>query len=179
MPYKGADMLLEAAADFLINEQLELRIVGDGPQRMYLEQLASRLRVQNAVKFLGSIAHSEVLEELRRSDVMVFPSIREFGGGVVIESMAMGVPTIVADYAGPAELVDHETGIKVPFVDKPSLVAGISDALKFVLANRERLAQLSLAGRKKVLEHFTWEAKAEDIRNVYASVLKEHIKPVS
>lgn len=103
---------------------------------------------------------------------MVFPSIREFGGGVVIESMAMGVPSIVADYAGPAELVDHETGLKVPFVDKSSLVAGINDALKFMLANRERLAQLSHAGRKKVLEHFTWEAKAENIRHVYASVLK-------
>ena len=177
VPYKGADMLLDAAAEFLINKQLELCIVGDGPQRMQLEQLAHKLQVQDSVRFLGSIAHNKVLKELKHSDLMVFPSIREFGGGVIIESMAMGVPPIIADYAGPAELVDHTTGIKVSFTDKASLIVGIKEALQFVLTNPERLVLLGQAGRKKVLEEYTWEAKANKIALVYASILRKANDP--
>jgi glycosyltransferase involved in cell wall biosynthesis len=120
VPYKGADMLIEASAEFLRNGQLLLDIVGDGPERIALEASTKRLGIENFVRFHGLLSHADVLLKLRESDFMVLPSIREFGGGVVIEAMAMGATPIVADYAGPGELVDATTGIRVPFVDRNS-----------------------------------------------------------
>jgi glycosyltransferase involved in cell wall biosynthesis len=171
VPYKGADMLLEAAAQFLKEGQLELHIIGDGPQRVLLETMVEQLEVQSRVHFHGWVSHIKVQETLRVCDFLALPSIREFGGGVVIESMALGVTPIVADYAGPSELVDDKTGIRVGFHDKQSLIEGMRDAFNLVIHSPQILDTLGAAGREKVLEKLTWEAKARQIIAVYDAVL--------
>jgi phosphatidylinositol alpha-1,6-mannosyltransferase len=171
VPYKGADMMLEAAFDYIRDGQLEIRIVGDGPQRKELETLVQELGIQDAVHFCGLLSHAEALIQLQASDFLILPSIREFGGGVVVESMAMGVTPIVANYAGPAELVDDSTGIRVSFCDRRTLIEGLKKAIKGIILEPDQLDRFGQAGLKKVLEKFTWEAKANQLLRVYASVL--------
>jgi glycosyltransferase involved in cell wall biosynthesis len=149
VPYKGADMLLEAASEFVTRGQLELDLIGDGPQRPLLEIMADSIGIRSKVNFHGWTPHIEVQAKLRECDFMALPSIREFGGAVAVEAMALGVTPIVADYGGPSELVDDETGIRVPFSDKT----------------------FGAAGRRKVLEKLTWDAKANQILAVYQAVL--------
>jgi glycosyltransferase involved in cell wall biosynthesis len=171
VPYKGADMLLEAAAEFLKAGQLELHIIGDGPQRTVLETIVDRLGVGSRVRFHGWIPHTEVQARLRVCDFLALPSIREFGGAVVVESMALGVAPVVADYAGPSELVDEKTGIRVGFHDKNSLIEGMRQAIGNVIRFPETLDKLGAAGREKVREKLTWEAKANQVAAVYDAVL--------
>ena len=171
VPYKGADILLEAAATCLRDGQLQLHLVGDGPHRQFLEKLVDRLGVRRAVTFHGWIPHNEVQKTLGACDFMALPSIREFGGGVVLESMALGVVPIVANYGGPAELVDSETGIRVPFGDKDSLIQGMRLAINSIIHDPKRLATLATAGQRKVAERFTWGAKAAQVKRVYEAVL--------
>jgi glycosyltransferase involved in cell wall biosynthesis len=171
VPYKGADILLQAAADFLRAGQLELNIIGDGPQRSCLEDLADQLNVRNRVRFHGWVAHTQIQDTLGSCDFLALPSIREFGGGVVLEAMALGVPPIVADYGGPSELVDDKTGIRVSFRDSQSLVDGMRLAFESVIRSPEHLICLGKAARQKVAEKYTWEAKANQIVRVYEAVL--------
>ena len=171
VPYKGADILIEATAAALNAGQLELHLIGDGPQRAFLEKLADQLNVRSKVHFHGWIAHEQMQDELGMCDFLALPSIREFGGGVVLEAMALGLPAIVADYGGPAELVDSETGIKVAFHDKKSLVDGMRLAIESVIRCPEMLAELGSAARQRVAEKYTWEAKANQIVRVYQAVL--------
>jgi glycosyltransferase involved in cell wall biosynthesis len=168
--YKGADMLLQAVRKFLIDGKLELHIVGDGPERSSLEQLVRLLKVERSVRFYGWRTQEEVQRRLSTCDFLALPSIREFGGGVVIEAMATGVTPIVADYAGPSELVDDNTGIRVPFEDRDSLVEGFRKAIEDVLASPDRLSKLGLAARQKVVEKLTWDAKASQIDQIYKSI---------
>ena len=172
VPYKGADILLEAAVDFLKQGNLKLDIIGEGPQRPTLEGMVNQMGIQQSVRFLGSLPHWEVQEHLRECDFMAFPSVREFGGAVVIESMALGVTPIVADYGGPSELVDDDTGIRVPFQDQQSLKEGMKKAISEVIRTPSILDKLGAAGKKKVEAKFTWDKKAEQIFNVYEAVLK-------
>jgi glycosyltransferase involved in cell wall biosynthesis len=171
VPYKGADMLLEAIAGFLKRGLLELHIIGDGPQKALLETMVDRMDVRSRVQFHGWVPHIEVHEKLRVCDVMALPSIREFGGAVVVEAMALGVTPIVADYGGPSELVDDNTGIRIPFHDRTSLVEGLRRAIGDVIHSPETLDRFGAAGRQKVLEKLTWDAKANQIFAVYESVL--------
>ena len=171
VPYKGADMLLEAASEFVKRGQLELDLIGDGPQRPLLETMADRMGIRNKVNFHGWTPHIEVQAKLRECDFMALPSIREFGGAVAVEAMALGVTPIVADYGGPSELVDDETGIRVPFSDKASLVEGMTRAIDQVIRSPESLDTFGAAGRRKVLEKLTWDAKANQILAVYRAVL--------
>jgi len=169
--YKGADMLLEAAKEFLAARKLDLHIIGDGPERRSLEAMVQEFGVGGSVHFHGWLAHADVQQRLRNCDVLVLPSIREFGGGVVVEAMALGVTPIVADYGGPAELVKQETGIKVAFHDKNSLVQNMLEAIEFITSSPQVLAKLGNAARQDVIQNLTWEAKARQIASVYEAAI--------
>lgn len=167
VPYKGPDMLLEAAAPLLADGRLTLDIVGDGPMMSELRAFVTEHDLGSAVTFHGWVTHEEVPRILGRAHVLTFPSIREFGGGVVLEAMALGVVPIVVDYGGPGELVGETTGYKVPIGPRPQIVAALQDRLVRLAAAPEVLAPLSAAARDEVLENFTWDAKARKILSVY------------
>jgi len=69
------------AAPLLQMGQVRFTIVGDGPERANLERLTRSLRIEEVVSFCGWIDHSEVIQRLAVADVLVFPSVRDFGGG--------------------------------------------------------------------------------------------------
>jgi glycosyltransferase involved in cell wall biosynthesis len=171
VPYKGADIVLEAAAGLLRAGKLELHLIGDGPQRPVLEATVDKLRVRPNVYFHGWLAQGDAQEKLQACDILTFPSIREFGGAVVIEAMALGVVPIVADYGGPAELVDDHTGVRVKFDDEASLVEGLRKAIEAVVERPQCLRALRDGGLRTVRERFTWDAKAAQILSIYNSLL--------
>lgn len=172
VPYKGADMLIRAAETFVAEGKLRLDIVGDGPERAALEDLVDARGLRRGVTFHGWLPHKEVQNILGDCDFLALPSIREFGGGVVLEAMALGVTPVVADYGGPAELVDDETGIRVPFRDEESLVRGFEAAIGGLVESPQKLDGLGAAARRRVTGSFTWEAKAAQIVAVYRSLLE-------
>jgi glycosyltransferase involved in cell wall biosynthesis len=106
-----------------------------------------------------------------RSQVFAFPSIREFGGGVVLEAMALGLVPIVVDYGGPAELVTSKTGYKLPMERREKIVSSLRDKLKMLAGDRQALVPMMSAARERVHSLFTWAAKARQIREVYDWVL--------
>ncbi|MGH7438120.1 MAG: glycosyltransferase family 4 protein, partial [Polyangiaceae bacterium] len=111
--YKGADMLIEAAAPLVRAGKVKLDLIGDGMQAQALRDQAAREGLPASV-FAGWIKHEKLQERLGESDVFAFPSIREFGGAVVLEAMALGLVPIVMDYGGPGELVTPATGVLLP-----------------------------------------------------------------
>jgi len=81
IPLKACDIALRAAADLLRSGAAHFTVVGDGPERDSLKQLTKSLGIDNAVTFTGWLANSDVMTQLQNADVMVFPSLREIGGG--------------------------------------------------------------------------------------------------
>jgi glycosyltransferase involved in cell wall biosynthesis len=171
VPYKGADILLEAISALLKDDKVELHIIGDGPERARLEEIVRRERITPRVTFHGWLPHTAVQDALRACDLLALPSVREFGGAVVVESMALGLTPVVADYGGPGELVDDDTGVRVPFTDKDSLVAGMRRAIADFVLHPDKLDRFGRAGREKILKKLTWDAKARQIAEVYKAVI--------
>lgn len=167
VPYKGVDMLLEATADLVRQGRLRLDIIGDGPARRDLEALAQKLGVVEGVEFAGWVEHAQLHHRLRRSRILGFPSIREFGGGAVIEAMALGLVPVVVGYGGPADIVTERTGIKVPMGPRSEIVRALSAAFETLTNEPKRIDELGEAARRRVLEHFTWSAKAQRSLGVY------------
>ena len=113
VPYKACDLALRAAASLLQTHRAHFTIVGDGPEQASLEQLTRSLGIEDDVTFCGSLSHDEVLRRLGAVDVLVFPSVHEFGGAVVFEALAMGAVPVVVDFGGPGDIVNPEVGFKV------------------------------------------------------------------
>ena len=180
VPYKGADMLISASADLLRKGAMTLDIVGDGPMMETLVAQANDLECANGITFHGWKAHHEVQSILAHSHVLSFPSIREFGGGVVLEAMALGVVPLVVDYAGPGELVSDTTGLKLPCGSRAEIIAGFKAELTRLAANPAKLKPIAMNAYAFVQDNFLWSRKAEQVAQVYDWVLSgAHGEPPS
>jgi glycosyltransferase involved in cell wall biosynthesis len=171
VPYKGADMLIEAAAPLAKAGKLTLDIMGDGPEMSRLQALASEYGLNQSVRLDGWVEHADLQDRLAQADVFGFPSVREFGGAVVLEAMALGLVPVILDYAGPSELVTEATGFKVPLGNRDAVVQGFRSVLERLVAEPGSLEAVGRRARQRVFQHFTWEAKAQQTRDVYRWVI--------
>jgi glycosyltransferase involved in cell wall biosynthesis len=166
VPYKACDLAIRAASPLMRDRLAHFTIVGDGPERPRLEQLAKSLGVDEAISFLGTLAHADTMQRLRSADVLVFPSVREFGGAVVIEALASGAVPVVADFGGPADIVNQEVGYKVALTNETEVVAQVERILAELAGDRSHLEQLRRRGIAYARKCFTWDAKAQIITRV-------------
>lgn len=177
VPYKGADMLIAAASDLLRSGRMILDIVGDGPMMDQLKAQAKTLDCTQGLTFHGWLPHTEVQNILCRSHILGFPSIREFGGGVVLEAMALGVVPVVVDYAGPSELVTPDVGFKLPCGDHAQIITAFKETLAHLAESPDRLAPFATNAKARVEADFLWSRKAAQISQIYSWVLnKQHIE---
>ena len=119
------------------------------------------------VTFHGWKDHHDVQEIMAKADCLTFPSIREFGGGVVLEAMALGLPPVIVDYAGPGELVRDEWGYKIPCGTKADIERDLRALLSDLAENPAPLAAKGLAAKARVDSTFTWDQKARQILRAY------------
>ena len=171
VPYKGADMLLRAAAPLIRKAALELTIIGDGPQRKILEAIVSEEGIESGVHFSGWLQHFEIQDCLIEADLFLFPSIREFGGAVVIEAMAVGLVPVVVGYGGPAEFVTPHTGFIVELGDREQIIERLRAILHHLALHPDAIENRSGPARRRALELFSWRAKTEQVSQVYDWVL--------
>lgn len=176
VPYKGADMLIEAAAPLVRSNRVVLDIVGDGPQRDALTRQVNDEGL-HGVTLAGWVAHPEVGRRLARSEVFAFPSVREFGGGVVLEAMQLGLIPVVVDYAGPAELVTDSSGFRVPLGPRAAIVSRFREVLTALADRPAYIEPMKQCARERVERWYTWRAKSHQIAEVYEWVLGHRAKP--
>lgn len=176
VPYKGPDMLLEAAAPLLRQGDITLQYIGDGP---LLPELRQRVETEQipGVEFLGWVEHRELQTHLINADLLTFPSIREFGGGVVLEAMALGVPPLIVNYGGPSELVDDQVGFTIPIGTREQIIRDLREKLLELAAKPQLIDQRGPAASRRVTERYTWPAKARQVLQIYGESIALNLSP--
>ena len=138
---KGVRDLVEAVGRL---PDVGLLVVGDGPDRPFLEEAVARLGASERVRFVGAVRHADVQPFLRHADAVVLPSWFEERGRVLLEAMAAGTPVIAARSAGAAETVrDGVDGLVVP----PRAPEALAVAIDRLLNDERLAATLVAAGR--------------------------------
>lgn len=174
---KGVDMLIDAAAPLLRDGRAVLRIIGDGDEREALEDQTRQAGLTEAVTFAGWVSHDELQHELARAHVFGFPSVKEFGGGAVLEAMACGAVPVVIDYGGPAELISPATGIAIPMGTREQIIPLLGQALEALCDDRGRLERMGCLARERVERQFTWPVRAQQSLKVYDWVCGRSDRP--
>ena len=171
IPLKGTDDTLRAMrrlADRGI--RTELRVVGTGPERSRLEQMARNLGLDDCLTFTGSLPHDEAMEEIYRADVYCMPSWNEGFGVVYVEAMGQGVPVIACRGQGIDTVVSESgAGLLVPGKDPDALAA----ALASFINNPAQITDMGRKGYDYARERLTWEAVARRLVALYEEVIAE------
>lgn len=155
---KGQHHLLQAFARLraISAEPMALVLVGTGDAEPQLRKLAVDLRVAEAVTFKGFVPREHMPRVYHEADVFVLPSQHEGMSIALLEAMASGLPVIVTDTGGTAELVTQgANGEIVPWADVPTLTA----ALQRLLNDAEHRRRLGEESRRRALA-FGWPALA-------------------
>jgi len=177
VPYKACDLALRAAAPLLRSNLAHFAVLGDGPELKRLEQLTRYLGIEKSVSFCGPLSHAEAMQRMRSVDVLLFPSVREFGGAVVFEALAVGAVPVVADFGGPGDIVNPQVGYKVPLINERDMVLRMEIILADLALNRHRLEPLRQQGMSYAREFLTWEGKAQTLTAIMQWVLRQGPKP--
>ena len=167
---KGIDNLLQALA-LQRGAKWRLTIVGDGPERERLEQLASELRLAARVRWTGGLPTEQVANLWPELDVLVQPSraladYREANGLVLMEAMAHEVAVLGTDSGVIPELIG-DAGVVVRAGDVPALAAGLDKLSDY--ATRRTFAQ---AARARALRLYSDDAIAERTLEFWKQVVK-------
>lgn len=181
IPLKGVDLLLEAFALACREIQATLTIIGDDIERGPLEIQARKLGLTDAmpekerkagkVRFLGWLSQPECAAALKATDVLVLPSLRECGGAVVLEAMALGIPVIATDWGGPADYLDPSCGILVAPISKVGFILELTKAMIRMAKNPAEREHMGIAGQTKVISEFDWEVKVDKMLEFYRQVV--------
>jgi len=162
---KGVDLLIRAIAVYTREHgPCALWVVGEGPEKTALSELARRLEVDDAVAFLGTLDHEDLKGALDACDVFVFPTLRDLTGRVVVEALTAGLPVVVSPMAGAAGTIvqDGVNGVVVDPRDPHALAAALHRA-----ADPQTSTALR-AGARRTSAALTPDAAAEVILRAVA-----------
>ncbi len=170
--WQGVDYLIKAFAKVLKNNpNLQLMIVGDGPEKENLETLTQKLKINASVNFVGQVNNMEIPSYMNKIDIGIC-YLNKFKEGKygpptkVYEYLACGIPTILSTIKGVEELFNKDI---VLFV-KPENHKDLSRKLIFLLQNSKELKRLKKNSRKFILQNYTWDNIGNKVEEIIKGV---------
>jgi glycosyltransferase involved in cell wall biosynthesis len=174
---KAVDLLQEAFAAVVAQTDAVLKIIGNGDIRGELEAQTARLGIDSSVVFSGWLSQEQCTIKLQQADALVLPSLREGGGAVVLEAMAVGLPVIATNWGEPADYLNSSCGILVEPASKEGFVKGLKEAMLKLTQSPELRQSMGCAGGEHVRQHFDWEGKVDQMLEIYQQTIDACPKP--
>jgi glycosyltransferase involved in cell wall biosynthesis len=171
-PRKGLHFLLPAFRQMAaVRSDVSLRIVGiTSAAPDYVRQLMQEyapLIEQRRIVFTGAIGQKALIDEYRRADVFVLPSLGETAPVAISQAMAIGLPVIATQVGGIPDMVaDGETGFVVP----PGDAGALQSAITKLIADGNLMKTMGAAARRLALDRYHPSANAERMLRVYRDV---------
>ncbi len=180
VPLKGFDITVKAFADFynrLDDEDKKnatLTLVGSGPSKKYLQQIAEFEGIVHTVNFIDWIDRENLKSLYAEAHVFLFPS-HEGAGMVVAEALSYSTPVLCFRNSGPGEFIDSTSGVAIEYGGYEATIAKFSMNLDLLNNNRKKLSELSRGAYKRYQDYFRWDLRGNKLAEIYDEVLEEPV----
>lgn len=175
--WKGEELAIRAMARVTTTDW-RLTILGSGPNLDRCQRVADSCGVADRVRFVSAVAQTEVGRFYQASHLLLFPSLHDSGGIVVLEAMQAGLPVVCLDLGGPGLFIDAGCGIKIAPAPVARMVEQLAEAVASLARDPERMTRLGRNGRLRCEREFTWEARNAALAGHIAETLR-HARPVT
>lgn len=172
-PWKALSLLLRALARLPSDVPVQLRVYGRGSLLRSHQRLAQRLGVSRCVEWMGFRPHGEYLQALEWGDLLIFTSLRDTSGNVVLEALAAGMPVVCLDHQGVRDIVTADCGVKIPVTTRSAVVRDLAAAIARLFRNPGECERLS-EGALRRARQYLWSELGCGMAEVYERVLSEH-----
>ena len=164
---KGIDFLIHAAAA-LVREvpDLQLTLVGEGPEEAEIRQLATELRLDGHIEYLPFMTYDQMPAQYQRAEMLVLPSLHEGVPRTMLEAMACGRPVVISDFEHLRELVSGG-GLMFPKGD----VTALADAIRNLLEHPDEADELGRRARETIIRQNSWRNTVESTLDLYRELV--------
>lgn len=149
----------------------KLTIVGSGPEESRLRTLIHSFNLEEKIDLPGAIPRDDLLSQMANSDVLLFPSLRDGGGTVVIEAMSAAKPVVCLDIGGPGLHINEECGIKLKPTSPTETVQKLADALERLYLDESLRVKLGQAGKERAERYYHWDRLGDQLMEIYWPIL--------
>ena len=162
---KGIHLLLEAVAGFPKGE-VQFTLIGPaGDATPLLEKYLNN----PAITYIPFLPQTQLAEQLREADVFVFPSYLDSWAAVVVEAMACGLPVIVTEHTGAAQIVSVQSGMVIPVNNKEA----ITGAIRFMIDHPDQRDAMAISAAKEALP-FSWSRYNDQLNSMVHQVAQSY-----
>ena len=175
VPTKGLLYAIKAFAQSDTIQSSHFTVVGDGQDLQRCKDEAEKLEIEDKVSFLGWCPSVEVVEHYKNADIFLFPSYREPTGGVLLEAMSYGLPSITCSYGGTDYMIDDLCGIKVSPTSEDDFIMGLTEAIDKLVVDMELLATMSAAAKNRAVNYFSWNDKRKRMLKTYENTISRYV----
>lgn len=167
---KGYEYLLQSVKGvFFRHPEYRLAIIGDGPLRNQLEELAGSLGIANRIEFLNRLTHEQVAVVLNESSIFVMSSVSEGFPKALVEAIACGTPVVATDVGSCREIVNG-----VGFIVKPRDPREFKETVNRLIENEELRADFSY-NCQEVAQRYDWKMTAKIVESEYRRLISEEV----
>lgn len=170
---KGIPYLIEAFHRAVPKANIVLELIGNGELFEASQAQVKRLGIESKVNFHGWMKIDKAEALIRECDIYMVPAIRDCGGCAQLEAMAIGLPIIAANWAGPGQYTDELSGVLVDVDSVEGFINGLAEAMIRLANSSELRMQLGEGSKKRVRTNsLDWDAKVDRIIEIF----KENIE---
>lgn len=165
---KGISYLVEAFNRAAAKANVVLELIGNGELFEATQVQVKRLGIEDKVNFHGWMQIDKAEALIRKCDIYMAPAIRDCGGCAQLEAMAVGLPIIAANWAGPGQYIDEFSGILVDVDTEERFIQGLADAMIKLAESPELRLQLGEGSKKRVRTNYLdWDSKVDHIIEIF------------
>ena len=151
---KGAHFAIRAVAEALRRHlPVEFIIVGQGPYKVELRQVAQRVGVADRIRWISHMPQQELFSLYQTMHCLLFPSLHESGGSIALEVQAKGLPVVCLGIGGPTALTTPEATMQIDVhgLNEEAVVQQLADAIETVCGDKSRRVPRGDVGRLVML----------------------------
>jgi glycosyltransferase involved in cell wall biosynthesis len=175
--WKGVHLAIKAFSQMQKKyPNTQFTIVGSGSDEAWIKQVAQEEGILDKINWLPRVPQKQLFDMYNQYDLLLFPSLHDSSGGVVIEALAHGLPVVCLDLGGPKEIVDHSCGyiVSTNGLSERQVVDRLSESVESMADNPEKLVIMRHNALEKA-KGFVWKSVVERNYNlIEKQIFKTH-----